>query len=119
ALPRVRTNRLPSTATGNGVLVAVVDSGVDADHPDLSPPLPGGRPRVLAGVSFLSGYGIHPSQRYVAGNRDLGQHGTHVAGIIAAARNNSIGIAGAAPDAQILPVRVLDDTGAGWMSDVL
>ena len=119
APPRIRMNRLPSTATGNGVLVAVIDSGVDGDHPDLAPPLPGGRQRVLAGVSFLSGYGIHPDHRYVAGNRDLGQHGTHVAGIIAAARNNSIGIAGAAPDAQILPVRVLDESGAGWMSDVL
>ncbi len=119
SLPRIRSNRLPTTATGNGVIVAVIDSGVDADHPDLIPPLPGGRPRVLPGVSFLSGLGIHPSTRYEPGNRDLGQHGTHVAGIIAAARNNNLGIAGAAPDAQILPVRVLDQRGAGWMSDVL
>ena len=119
SLPRVRANRLPSTATGKGVIVAVIDSGVDADHPDLATPLPGGQPRVLPGVSYLSGYGIHPSTRYVTGDRDLGQHGTHVAGIIAAARNNNLGIAGAAPDAQILPVRVLDEDGAGWMSDVL
>ncbi len=119
SLLRVRADRIPSTATGNGIIVAVVDSGVDGDHPDLSPPLPGGRPRVLPGVSFLSGYDIHPTGNFEPGNRDLGQHGTHVAGIIAAARNNSRGIAGAAPDAQILPVRVLDDRGAGWMSDVI
>lgn len=118
AFARTRADRLPSTATGNGVTVAVIDSGVDSDHPDLTPRLPGGRARVLPGVSFLRAHGIHPSTRFEPGDVDLGQHGTHVAGIIAAARNNSTGIAGAAPDAQILPVRVLDASGAGWMSDV-
>ncbi len=95
--------------------MAVVDGGVDAHHPDLSPPLPGGRPRVLPGYSFLLGHRLDGT----AGNRDLERHGTHVAGIIAAARDNGIGIAGAAPDAQILPVRVLDEQGAGALIDVL
>lgn len=110
---RTRADRLPSNATGNGTLVAVIDSGVDATHPDLSPVLPGGRPRVLRGTVFSNG------ATGLRGDSDVGMHGTHVAGVIAAAKGNSLGIAGAAPDAQILPVRVLDANGAGWMSDVL
>lgn len=112
--PRVTgADRLPSNATGAGVLVAVIDSGVDAAHPDLAPPLPGGRTRVLRGTAFSNG----PTG--LRGDIDAGAHGTHVAGIIAAARGNSLGISGAAPDAQILPVRVLDASGVGSMSDVL
>lgn len=112
---RTRADRLPSTATGDGTIVAVIDSGVDGNHPDLDDLLPGGRPRVLPGITYLYGDPREGSP----GNRDLGQHGTHVAAIIAAARDNGVGIAGAAPDAQILPVRVLDQNGAGSLIDVL
>ena len=117
---RIRANRLPTTATGDGIVVAVIDSGVNGNHVDLTPQLPGGRARVLPGTTFLTtAQGNVDPRTGTPGNRDLGTHGTHVAGIIAAARDNNLGIAGAAPDAQILPVRVLDQSGAGWMSDVL
>jgi type VII secretion-associated serine protease mycosin len=79
-------------ATGGGQVIAVIDSGVKPDHPDL-----------LGHVSP----GIDP----------LG-HGTHVAGIIAATAGNGVGVAGLAPEATILPVRVLDSTGSGASSDV-
>src|SRR3712207_9226684 len=49
---------------------------------------------------------------------DANRHGTPVAGTIAAVRGNGIGVAGVAPDATILPLRVLDASGAGWDSDV-
>jgi subtilisin family serine protease len=90
-------------STGTGVVVAVVDSGVDAGHDDL-----GGR--IRRGWDYV---GDHP---YVT---DPNGHGTHVAGTIAATRDNGIGVAGVAPDARILPIRVLDADGSGYVSDVV
>lgn len=85
------------TATGGqGVTIAIVDSGVDLDHPDLVD-------RLVPGRDFVDG-DDRPD--------DPNGHGTHVAGI-AAASSNDIGIAGAAPLASIMPVRVLDGDGAG------
>ncbi len=84
-------------ASGAGALVAVVDSGVDAAHPDLAG-------RVLAGPDFVD-HDLDPS--------DQSGHGTHIAGLIAASSGNGIGIGGVAPAARILAVRVLgaDDNG--------
>jgi subtilisin family serine protease len=80
-------------ATGAGVTVAVLDSGVDATHPDLAG-------QVLPGADFVDGS--------TDGRRDFVGHGTTVAGLIAGRNNDSGGVAGIAPDAKILPVRVLD-----------
>jgi subtilisin family serine protease len=84
-------------STGKGVLIAVVDTGVDASHPDLAG-------QVLPGYDFVTGDGDA---------RDETGHGTLVAGIAAAASNNGTGIASVAPGAQILPVRVLAGDGTG------
>ncbi len=85
--------------TGVGVRVAVLDSGIDLDHPDL----------LVAGqVSFIDGA---PS-----GDDDYG-HGTHVAGIIGA-RANGLGVIGVAPEAELYSVKVLDYLGSGYWSDV-
>ncbi len=111
----VRSHLLPSTMDGLGTIVAVVDSGVQAQHPDLSPTLRNGQPRVRPGWTFLSG---DPADDTATGNTDPRGHGTHVAGTIAAARDNGIGGAGVAPGVQILPVRVLDAQGAGYTNDV-
>ena len=96
-------------AQGSGVRVAVVDSGVQADHVDLGRKETGGN--VAAGVDEL------PAS--VAGDErtDSGNHGTHVAGIIAA-MDNSIGGIGGAPDATIVPARALNG-GSGTVSDVV
>lgn len=80
------------------VTVAVVDSGVDLDHPDLA-----GRVR-RDGFDFVDNDDLP---------RDENGHGTHVAGIIAAALGNGEGGAGLAPDVQILPVRVMTAEGVG------
>lgn len=89
--------RLPEVwrrTRGRGIKVAVLDTGVDPDHPDLKP--------AIAGVKDFTGDGIE----------DRNGHGTHCAGIIAA-QPNSIGFVGAAPDAQLLIGKVLGDNGSG------
>lgn len=90
---------------GAGVTVGVVDTGSTANHPDL-------QGQVLSGHSFLNN-GTESNTAI-----DDNGHGTHVSGIIAAVNNNLTGVTGAAPDANILPVKVLDSTGNGFNSDV-
>lgn len=83
-------------STGTGVTVAVVDSGVDSDHPQLRP-----RGAVLRGADFhLIGD--------LPGDFDCDSHGTAVASIIAARVVPGVGFVGLAPGATILPVRVSD-----------
>lgn len=79
-------------ATGSGIVVAVLDSGVDASHPDLAG-------QVLPGLDLVDGSSD--------GRIDPVGHGTSVAALIAGRRDES-GVVGMAPDARILPVRVLD-----------
>ncbi|WP_202867595.1 type VII secretion-associated serine protease mycosin [Kribbella pittospori] len=81
-------------STGAGVLVAVVDSGVDSDHPQLRRP-----GKVAAGEDFFQ-------VGRLRANFDCDSHGTAVAGIIAADAAAGIGFRGIAPQARILPVRV-------------
>jgi hypothetical protein len=102
-LVATRAPEVWSVTTGEGVLVAVVDSG-SGPHADLAANL-------LPGITVRRG-------RVVEGADDDGAtgHGTHVAGIIAAVANNGLGIAGVAPGAKVLPIKVLDARGSG--SDV-
>ncbi|SCL62251.1 type VII secretion-associated serine protease mycosin [Micromonospora citrea] len=82
------------SSTGRGVTVAVIDSGVDATHPDLAG-------RVLPGLDLVA-----PGES--ADAADPVGHGTTVAGLIAGRNDDDRGAVGLAPDARILPVRVLD-----------
>ncbi|WP_127500838.1 type VII secretion-associated serine protease mycosin [Actinoplanes solisilvae] len=83
--------RLAALATGAGVRVAVIDSGVDAEHPQL-------RGRVEQGNDFLHG------ER--SGRQDCNGHGTAVASIIGAVPARNTGFQGLAPGAVIVPVRI-------------
>lgn len=88
------------TAHGLGnaaVTVAVLDTGVDYDHPDL-------KGKVIKGPDYID-KDFEP--------KDQHGHGTHVAGIVAAQLNNAEGITGLAPQVRILAVRVLDEQGSG------
>jgi subtilisin family serine protease len=90
-----------SQGRGAGMVIAVVDTGVDLDHEDLAG-------KLLTGRSFTG----------KSTPQDGNGHGTHVAGIAAASTGNGTGVAGVAPDASILPVQVLDENGAGNVNDV-
>lgn len=88
--------------TGKGIKVAVVDTGIDPNHPDFAG-------RILAFTSFVGG----------SGEDDHG-HGTHVAGIIAGSGGASGGkYRGVAPEALLLSAKVLKADGSGMMSDVM
>ena len=115
-------------STGAGVTVAVVDTGVDADHPDLQGQLATNAGEMGAGresngvdddhdglVDNWRGYDFEYADNDPS---DLEGHGSHVAGTIAAHNGNGIGITGLAPDARILPLKALDDTGTGSWSAI-
>lgn len=89
--------------TGNGAVVAVVDTGVAAGGSD-------GFSNLLDGYDFVDDD---------SNADDENGHGTHVAGTIAQATGNGVGVGGVAPDAAILPVRVLGADGSGYTSDVV
>lgn len=92
---------------GAGTVVAVVDTGVDARHPDLAG-------RVLPGYDTV----VDDPLPWRDGRTDPEGHGTHVAGIVAAVADNGTGVAGLAPQASVLPVRVLDRSGTGHDSEI-
>ncbi len=96
ALTKIRADEAWTIARGT-VTIAVVDSGADLDHPDLSS-------KIVKGKDFVDGDN-NPDDEH--------GHGTHVAGIVAAATNNSQGIAGVSWGSKILVVRVLDSTKSG------
>jgi subtilisin family serine protease len=97
-------------ATGRGVTVGVIDTGVDASHPDLAKNFSSKLSRNFTmDIPSIDGPCEVPTCVDPA-NVDQGGHGTHVAGTIAAARNG-IGIAGVAPDATIVNVRAGQDSG--------
>jgi len=85
--------------TQGGVKVAILDTGIDQDHGDLSS-------KVVLQKNFTDSPTID----------DLYGHGTHVGGIVAAITNNSIGVAGGCPNCQLMNGKVLNDSGSGAYS---
>ena len=90
---------------GEGARVFILDSGIDAEHPDLAPNL-----NTSLSTSFV------PGEDYNVAAGFYFNHGTHVAGIIAAA-DNSFGVIGVAPECEIVAVKVISETtGSGAFS---
>ncbi|HVW31203.1 MAG TPA: S8 family serine peptidase [Acidimicrobiia bacterium] len=94
--------------TGAHVRVGIVDAGVDLGHEDLAG-------RVVANTSCLKSKG-DPANCSGPGQDEVG-HGTHVAGIIAADKDNGIGVAGVAPDAELVVAKVADSGGGITIDD--
>lgn len=94
-------------ATGEGIRVCIVDTGIDRDHPDLAANIVSGRNFVVSGRRL-------DSTKW----EDDNGHGTHVAGTLAALDNN-IGVVGVAPRASLLVAKVLNRQGSGYLSDVI
>jgi subtilisin family serine protease len=90
----------PKYGKGNGVRLAVLDTGLDLTHPDL--------PVATLAQSLVAGLSVD----------DIDQHGSHVAGT-ALALDNTLGVVGVAPQAQLLVGKVLDNEGFGQWSDII
>ncbi|MDO8663912.1 MAG: S8 family peptidase, partial [Candidatus Wildermuthbacteria bacterium] len=101
-IDRIDAEKVWGQTTADPTKVAIVDTGIDALHPDLKDNLKGG----VSTVSYTSSF-----------NDDNG-HGTHVAGI-AAAIDNTIGVIGVGPKIDLYAVKVLDRRGSGYLSDVI
>jgi subtilisin family serine protease len=99
-------NRIQAVSAATGetdVDVAVIDTGIDKDHPELN---------VVDGVRFY--LSLFTDNNY----DDDNGHGSHVAGTIAA-RNNDIGVTGIVPGARLWAVKVLNKRGSGYLSDII
>ena len=92
----------PTGNTANPIKVGVIDTGISLKHPDLAANIKGGYNAIRPGKNA---------------NDDNG-HGSHVAGIIAAI-NNSSGVVGGAPQADLYAIKVLNAGGSGYLSDVI
>lgn len=101
-ISKIQANTVWATTTGQGVKVAILDTGINLSHPDLAANIIGG----YNAISVLK-----------SANDDNG-HGSHVAGIIAAVDNN-IGVIGASHGVSLLAVKVLDRRGSGYISDII
>ena len=102
-LPKIGANGAWDMTQGNGLVIAIIDTGVSPTHPDLAG-------HVLPGYNALQNNG---------NSQDDQGHGTAMAGIAAALTNNSTGVAGVCWNCQILPVKVLNSDGEGTSADII
>lgn len=102
-LPMMELPSAWETSTGNGTVVAVLDTGVDSSHPDLFANL-------ITGTNAVDGY---------SDTSDIHGHGTRVSGVVAATSNNATGVASIAWDSVVMPIRVTNSSdGVAYFSDI-
>ena len=87
---------------GSGIIIAILDSGVDGTHPDLAA-------QMVPGFNFMDNN---------TNTADVNGHGTAVAGVAAASTNNGMGVAGVAGQARIMPVRIADANAYAYYSTI-
>jgi len=101
-ITRIKADQAWSVSRGSGVKVAILDTGINRNHPDL-------RDNLAGCLNFIF------SRKTC---EDDNGHGTHVSGIVAA-EDNSFGVVGVAPNAKIYALKVLDRRGSGYLSDII
>jgi len=121
-LNKIRMPAAWDISKGSGIVIAVVDTGVDINHSDISANI-WINPNEIAGngvdddgdglIDDVKGWNLSGNNNNVI---DVNGHGSHVAGIIAAVGNNNLGIIGVAPNARIMPVKAFGDDGIGYSS---
>jgi thermitase len=89
-----------NTTLGSGVTIAILDTGVNGSHPDLS-------------AQMVAGWNFYDNN---SNTSDVKGHGTWVAGAAAATANNGLGVAAVAGAAKLMPIRISDTTGTGYWS---
>ncbi|MFC7226826.1 S8 family serine peptidase [Salinirubellus salinus] len=102
----IRASEAHEVATGDGSRIAIVDTGIDLDHPDL------GNVNEDLGAAFVANDDVPE-----IGPGDSGYHGTHCAGIAAA--TGEVGVVGVAPEAELVPIRVFPADGGATFGDIL
>ena len=101
-LPKIGAPTAWDVSQGQSMTIAILDSGVDATHPDLAP-------------NLVAGWNFYDNNSNTA---DVYGHGTQVAGAAAAASNNALGVSSVAGMAKIMPIRVTDTSGMGSLSQM-
>jgi subtilisin family serine protease len=102
ALPKIQTPSAWDISKGSGVVIAILDTGVDGSHPDLA-------------ANMVPGWNMYDNN---ADTSDVHGHGTSVSGTAAMVGNNSAGSAGVAWGAKIMPVRISAPDGYGYFSTI-
>jgi hypothetical protein len=111
-------NGAHARATGKGIDVGIIDTGIDATHPDIAPNFDAARSRnFVVDIPELDGPCETANCVDPAGADDRG-HGTHIAGVVAGARNG-FGIAGVAPEARLVNLRAGQDGGYFFLFETL
>jgi len=101
-IARVQAPSVWTSTTADVVKVGIIDTGIDATHPDLVGNIKGG----VSEVSYTTSW------------KDDNGHGSHVAGIVGAV-DNAIGVVGVAPNVDLYAIKVLDRRGSGYISDII
>ncbi len=108
-LPKIHSSYAWDVSKADGIVIAILDSGVDSTHPDLKDKLVPGFNSVVTDTAYPYSTSTEPGH----------PHGTWVAGSVAATTNNGIGISSIAYNAKIMPIRVSNDpTGWAYWSDI-
>lgn len=102
ALPKIQAPGAWDVATGSGVTIAILDTGVDSSHPDLA-------------ANMVPGWNVYDNN---ANTADVHGHGTSVSGTAAMVGNNGAGSAGVAWGAKIMPVRISAPDGYAYLSTI-
>ena len=109
-MPSINVEPAWDLSTGAGVLVGVIDTGVGYENYGVYGLAPD-----LAGATFVAGYDFVNNDAHA---NDDNAHGTHVTGTIRQSTNNGLGVAGVAFNCSIMPIKVLDAGGSGYVSDI-